>query len=69
MAVDDLDIYRAARLLIDQHGDEAPIHAAMRADELLDAGNLDGAAVWRRIAKAVRELLERKAPVGTAVRS
>ena len=42
MAVDDLDIYRAARLLIDQHGDKAPIHAAMRADELLDAGNLAG---------------------------
>ena len=27
----DLDIYRTARLLIEQHGDEAPIHAAMRA--------------------------------------
>ena len=39
MAVDDLDIYRAARLLIDQHGDKAPIHAAMRADELLDYGH------------------------------
>ena len=31
------------------HGTEAPIHAAMRADELLDQGDLDGAAVWRRI--------------------
>ncbi len=39
--VDDLDIYRAANELIDQHGDEAPIHAAMRADELM------GAATWR----------------------
>jgi hypothetical protein len=29
---DDLDIYRAARLLIDQHGDEAAIRAAERAD-------------------------------------
>ena len=39
MAIDDLDIFRIAKLLIDQHGDEAPIHAAMRADELLDVEN------------------------------
>ena len=37
-------IYRSANLLIDQHGGEAPIHAAMRADEFLDKGDLDGAA-------------------------
>jgi hypothetical protein len=29
--ITDLDIYRSAKLLIDRHGDEAPIHAAMRA--------------------------------------
>ncbi len=46
-----LDIDRSAKLLIDRHGDEAPIHAAMRADELLDKGDLDGAAAWRRIVK------------------
>ncbi len=39
---DDLDIYRTARLLIEQHGDKAPIHAAMRAYELLEAGDVDG---------------------------
>ncbi len=32
--VDDLDTYRAAYLLIKRHGDDAPIEAAMRADEL-----------------------------------
>ena len=30
MMVSDLDIYRAAHLLIKQHRDEAPVHAAMR---------------------------------------
>ena len=30
--VADLDIYRSANLLVKQHGTEAPIHAAMRAD-------------------------------------
>ncbi len=54
-------IYRSAKLLIDQHGDEAPVHAAMQADEMLDNGDLDGAAVWRRIVRAAEEL-QRKAP-------
>ncbi len=38
----DLDIYRTASLLIEQHGDQATIHDAMRADELLEAGDIDG---------------------------
>ncbi len=54
-------IYRSARLLVDQHGDEAPIHADVQADAMLDKGNLDGAAVWRRIVRAAEEL-QRKAP-------
>ena len=33
--VDDLEIYRLARLLIDQHGDEAAIRAAERADGMV----------------------------------
>ena len=44
-----LDIYRFSKLLIDRHGDETPIDAAMHADAMLDQGDLDGAAVWRRI--------------------
>ncbi len=52
----DLDIYRSAQALIKQHGADAPVHAAMRADELLEAGDLDGYAVWKRILRAVREL-------------
>ena len=38
----DLDVFRTARLLIKQHGDEAAIHAAMRADAMFVAGELDG---------------------------
>ncbi len=34
--IPDLDLYRAANFLVKQHGEDAPIHAAMRADELLD---------------------------------
>ncbi len=52
----DLDIYRSAKQLIDQHGDEAAIEAAMTADSMLDKGDLDGAAVWRRIVAAINEM-------------
>jgi len=54
--IDDPDIFRAAKLLIDQHGDDAPIRAAQRADVLLEEGDLDGALVWRRILDAIDEM-------------
>ncbi len=43
--IPDLDIYRSAKLLIEQHGADALIEAVLKADELLDAGDLDGQAV------------------------
>ncbi len=52
----DLDIYRSANLLVKQHGEDAPIHAAMRTDAMLAAGDLDGLAVWKRVLRAVEEL-------------
>jgi len=54
--IPDLDIWRAANLLIRQHGDLAEIVAAQRADELLDRGDRDGELVWLRIRRAVAEL-------------
>lgn len=46
---EEIDIYRTANTLIKQHGDErAELFAAMRADELLEAGDMDGRRVcWR----------------------
>ncbi len=46
--IPDLDIYRSANLLVQQHSEDAPIEAAMRADAMLDKGDLDGYAVWKR---------------------
>ncbi len=62
LMVDDLDIYRAANELIEQHGEDAPILAAMQADELMEAGDMDGRAVWLRIVKAIAELLSEERP-------
>ncbi len=54
--IPDLDIYRPASVIIKQYGQDAPIHAAMRADSRLEKGDLDGYAVWKRILRAVEEL-------------
>ena len=59
---DALDIYRSAKLLIDQHGEDAPIFAAMQADKCLEAGDLDGKAVWMRVIRAIEELQDRRPP-------
>ncbi len=65
--IPDLDIYRAANELVKQHGDDAPIHAAMRADAMLEAGDLGGNAVWRQILRAVEELQGTEPKPGEAV--
>ncbi len=58
----DIDTYRCANELIKQHGNAADIEAAMRADERLAAGDMEGEAVWLRIVKAVEELLSKERP-------
>jgi len=39
----------------------------MRAEELLDAGDLNGQTVWKQILAAVEELLSRERHVGDKV--
>ena len=45
----DLDVYRAAKLVIDQHCKDAPGIALQRAMQLLDEGDVEGAAAWRAV--------------------
>ena len=52
----DLDIYRSAKLMINQHGEDAAIHAAMQADACSEKGDLERKAVWLRVIKAVKEM-------------
>jgi hypothetical protein len=54
--IPDLDIYRATNVIIKQYGQDAPVHAAMRADAMLEKGDPDGYAVWKRILRALEEL-------------
>ena len=61
MTVDDIDIYRAAKLLIDKHGGDADVIAIKRATKMLDAGDVDGYAVWKRIVEAIKDM-QRETP-------
>ena len=63
MMPSEIDIFRSAKLMIDQHGDDAPIHAAMQADKRMEAGDLDGCAVWKRVIRAIKEPQDRQPTV------
>ncbi len=65
--IPDLDIYRGANVIIKQYGQDAPIHAAMRADAMLEKGDLGGYAVWKRILRAVEALQGTDPAPGTRV--
>ena len=55
--IDDIGVYRAAEVLIDQYGNGAIDQAETRASDMLARGELDGLAVWEHILAAVRKLL------------
>ncbi|HTV29231.1 MAG TPA: hypothetical protein VMF32_15720 [Xanthobacteraceae bacterium] len=54
--VPDANIWRAAALLIREHGGEAAVTAAKRAGEMRDQADWDGQRVWQRIRRAIVEL-------------
>ena len=67
MTIDDIGIYRSAKRLIERHGDEAAIKAIKRATEMLDAGDVHGYAVWKRIVRAIEQLESTKPGPGAVV--
>lgn len=54
--MEQLDIWRAADMMLRLYGYDATIRAAMRADALLDQGDSEGFFVWKRIARAIDDL-------------
>ena len=55
MTIDDIDIFQAAAVLIKEHGDDAQLQAIKRATKMLDDGDVDGYAVWKRILGAIKD--------------
>ncbi len=60
----DLDIYRSANVLIREYGEDAALDATTRAIAMLDKGDLDGYAVWKRILRAVEEIQRKEQEPG-----
>jgi hypothetical protein len=56
MPVSDLDISRAAHLLIQQYGDEPTARARARVEEMRRLRDAEGADVWLRIIVAIGTL-------------
>jgi hypothetical protein len=60
--IPEIDIWRAAQLMLKRYGDNALEESAARANELALAGDDDGAATWRRIMAAVEQLANKTPP-------
>jgi len=59
--ISDLDLWRAAQVMVKGYGDGAATEAAKRADEFLDQGIIDGQRLWMRITQTI-EALQRERP-------
>ncbi len=55
MTIDDIYILRDASQLIKEHVHSAQIEAIKLATKMLDAGDVDGYAVWKRIVDAIKD--------------
>jgi hypothetical protein len=60
--IPEIDIWRAAQLMLKRYGEKALNESAVRADELALAGDDEGAATWRRIMAAVEHLTNKTPP-------
>ncbi|MBN9590287.1 MAG: hypothetical protein BGN85_12975 [Alphaproteobacteria bacterium 64-11] len=58
--MDEIDIWRTAKILIDAHGENAWLEAAQRADHALEDGSPEGVTVWKRVLRAVEDLRRQK---------
>jgi hypothetical protein len=61
--IPEIDVWRAANLMLKRYGDKAFEESSTRADVLAADGDHDGASTWRRIIAAV-ELLANNVPPG-----
>jgi hypothetical protein len=60
--IPEIDIWRAAQLMLKRYREKALDESAARADELALSGDDDGATTWRRIMAAVTQLANETPP-------
>jgi hypothetical protein len=61
--IPEIDIWRAATLMLKRYGDKAEEQSVARAEDLTTEGDHEGAATWRRITDAVRSSQTQHRPV------
>ena len=60
--IPEIDIWRAANLMLKRYGEKALEESAASVDELAADGDHDGAMTWRRITDAVGQLANTTPP-------
>ena len=65
--MDEIDIWRTAKLLVDQHGISADDLARERCIDLLAQHDMEGYAAWSQILAALGELQRTERRDGEAV--
>jgi hypothetical protein len=60
--IPEIDIWRAATLMLKRYGDKALEESANRADQLDREGDPEAAATWRWIARAIEQLVNTQPP-------
>jgi len=59
--MEEIEIWRAAKQMLDLYPDGAELAAAQRADKALEIGDMFNFSLWTRITKAIQEI-ERQKP-------
>ena len=65
--MEEIDLWRAADQMIRLYGPDAALQAGLRADKMLDQGDVDGFHVWKRIAGAIEDLERKQQTAGESM--
>lgn len=52
--IEELDIYKTAKIYVDQYGEEALLKAMSRVENYRSIGNENGMTIWNKIADAIQ---------------
>jgi Family of unknown function (DUF6961) len=58
----EIEIWRAAILMVNRYADEAEANSFQRAEALAAEGDHAGATIWRQVAVAVEQLTDTTGP-------
>lgn len=56
LVIEEIDIWRTAKLMLDQHGSDALNQAAAKREKLMAEHVSDGVTAWDRVILAIGEL-------------